>query len=85
MRIDTWLAPGPQTAAGTDPAFIIGVEFDSLLAKIITSGETFEGATNRALRALREIRLPAGLKTNIEVLAGVMAHPDWRKASMYTT
>ncbi|KAF4616510.1 hypothetical protein D9613_008775 [Agrocybe pediades] len=84
VRVDTWLTSAPIDGT-EEPQWTIGTEFDSLLAKIITKGATFEEATEKAKRSLRELRLggtngTSKLKTNIAVLLGMLLHHDWRAA-----
>ncbi|TCD62687.1 hypothetical protein EIP91_006546 [Steccherinum ochraceum] len=73
VRVDTWLS----SAFADEDSWEIGTEFDSLLAKVIVSGETLQEATQRASRALREVRLGQSVKTNRKLLAGIVEHPDW--------
>jgi len=59
---------------------MVGTDFDSLLAKIIIKGHSFDEMTQKARRALRELYIagPEGkVKTNVAVLAGVLDHTDW--------
>ncbi len=51
--------------------------FDSLLAKVIchAAGGTFEGALQRASRALRDFRVE-GIETNIGFLQALLGHPQ---------
>jgi len=58
--------------------------YDSLLVKVISSGQTFDLACNRADRALREFRI-RGVKTNIPFLENVIAHRDFRSGNATTT
>ncbi|KAL0572648.1 hypothetical protein V5O48_009306 [Marasmius crinis-equi] len=78
IRIDTWLS-SLQTNT-----FTVGTDFDSLLAKIIVHGASFEEATRRARRALQELRFRSNVRTNMEVLGGVLEHPDWRDGRVDT-
>lgn len=82
VRIDTWLETGPHG----DPLsqWTVGMDFDSLLAKVVVHAGTLEESTARALRALRETRVRGDVKTNMELLAGVMAHADWSAGTMHT-
>ncbi|MCL2195925.1 MAG: pyruvate carboxylase, partial [Oscillospiraceae bacterium] len=50
--------------------------YDSLLVKVITFDRTFEGATRKALRALKEMRI-RGVKTNIRFLENILNHPQY--------
>jgi pyruvate carboxylase len=64
VRVDQALAPD----------HVIGSSFDSLLAKIIVSGPTWETVVRKARRALDETVIE-GVKTNIPALRGIVAHP----------
>ena len=48
--------------------------YDSMLVKVIASGQTYEMAMDRMHRALTEFRI-RGVKTNIPFLENVIAHP----------
>ena len=83
VRVDTWLSSSSfQSLWG----WSVGTDFDSLLAKIIVRDESFEKATHKARRALHEFTLAPNskIKTNIDVLAGVMEHPDWKSDTINT-
>lgn len=80
VRVDTWLISGPTNRA---ESWTVGTEFDSLLAKIIIRGKTFEEMAAKARRALQEVQV-GGVKTNIAVLAGVVEHLDWRQGRVDT-
>jgi pyruvate carboxylase len=58
--------------------------YDSLLVKVISSGQTFDLACQRADRSLREFRI-RGVKTNIPFLENVIAHADFRAGLATTT
>ncbi|EAU82890.2 carboxylase:pyruvate/acetyl-CoA/propionyl-CoA [Coprinopsis cinerea okayama7 len=81
IRIDTWLSNGPY-AGSTE--WIVGTEFDSLLAKIIVRASSFEEMNQKALRALAEFSVGSTVQTNLPVLAGVVAHPDWNSGNIDT-
>lgn len=86
VRVDTWLTTGPYTHdSPIHAAWVIGTDFDSLLAKIIVRGRSFIEATDKARSALRETSVGNGtIKTNILVLAGVIDHPDWASNNIDT-
>ncbi|KIM36649.1 hypothetical protein M413DRAFT_448991 [Hebeloma cylindrosporum] len=85
VRVDTWLTNGPYAHNGVvDGEWEVGTDFDSLLAKVIVRGRTFEEATAKARRALRELNIGGGVKTNLSVLAGVIEHPDWAAGTIDT-
>ncbi|KAF5350973.1 hypothetical protein D9756_008255 [Leucocoprinus leucothites] len=83
VRIDTWLS---STSSRRISSWVVGTDFDSLLAKIIVRGGSFDEATQKAQRALRELTFGADgkIKTNINVLIGVLDHPDWRSGAIDT-
>ncbi|EIW74331.1 hypothetical protein CONPUDRAFT_67490 [Coniophora puteana RWD-64-598 SS2] len=91
VRVDTWLTATPNNQDDErETEWEVGTEFDALLAKIIIHSATWEETTARALRALRELRVGTGgdnggVKTNADVLAGVLAHPAWAKDGIDTT
>ena len=58
--------------------------YDSMLVKVITSGQSYEIAMNRARRVLSEFRI-RGVKTNIPFLENVIAHPLFRSGQATTT
>ncbi|KAH8101786.1 hypothetical protein BXZ70DRAFT_1007031 [Cristinia sonorae] len=85
VRVDTWLS----SRSRGDGDFVnlpweIGTDFDSLLAKIIVHAGSFHDASQKAIRALREVRVGKNIKTNLALLAGVVAHPDWRQGTIDT-
>ena len=58
--------------------------YDSLLVKVITSGQTYDIAMHRAHRALSEFRI-RGVKTNIPFLENVVAHPTFKSGQATTS
>ncbi|KAM5532153.1 hypothetical protein V8D89_014178 [Ganoderma adspersum] len=83
VRVDTWLSTGPY-AHVSQAEWVVGVDFDSVLAKVIVHGASFDEATARAQRALRETRITGDTKTNLQLLTGVLAHPNWRAGTTHT-
>ncbi|KAH6909412.1 carboxylase:pyruvate/acetyl-coa/propionyl-CoA, partial [Coprinopsis sp. MPI-PUGE-AT-0042] len=81
VRIDTWLSHGPN-APPSD--WTIGTDFDSLLAKIIVRGPSFEEMTQKAQCALSEFSIAGPVQTNATVLAGIINHPDWAAGDIDT-
>ena len=68
IRVDTHLISG-------HPA-IVSADFDSLLAKLIITASSWEGAVQKAQRALQDTQL-TGVKTNLPILCSIVAHPDF--------
>lgn len=58
--------------------------YDSMLAKLVAFGPTYEIAMARMHRALAEYRI-RGVKTNIPFLENVIAHPKFRAGQATTT
>ncbi len=58
--------------------------YDSLLVKMIVSGQSYEIALNRMRRALSEFRI-RGVKTNIPFLENVITHPQFCSGQATTT
>ncbi|MBS0632135.1 MAG: pyruvate carboxylase [Verrucomicrobia bacterium] len=58
--------------------------YDSMLVKVITSGQTYDIALARSRRVLSEFRI-RGVKTNIPFLENVIAHPLFRSGQATTT
>ncbi|KAL7677363.1 hypothetical protein ACOME3_003599 [Neoechinorhynchus agilis] len=57
--------------------------FDSLLCKIITRANDFDGAIKRMLRVLKEFKV-TGVKTNSPFLVNVLKNEDFRKGGVNT-
>lgn len=58
--------------------------YDSLLVKIIAHDRRFEGATSKAIRAIKETRI-RGVKTNIPFLINVLQSDTWLAGKCTTT
>jgi pyruvate carboxylase len=74
VRVDSALAPGQ----------VIGSSFDSLLAKIIASGPTWEIVVQKARRALADTSI-SGVKTNLDILRGIVASKEFAAGDCDTT
>jgi acetyl-CoA carboxylase biotin carboxylase subunit len=73
LRVDTHIEPG-----ATVPPF-----YDSMIAKVIASGETREQARRRLEAALSEVRIE-GVLTNVELLREVLATPEFSAGGIDT-
>ncbi|MBR5228736.1 MAG: pyruvate carboxylase, partial [Firmicutes bacterium] len=62
---------------------VITPYYDSLLVKITAYANTFNGAANKAARALNELQIK-GVKTNRSFLLNVLNHPTFRKGDCNT-
>lgn len=63
---------------------VITPHYDSLLVKVSTWALTFEQASAKMVRNLREFRI-RGIKTNIAFLENVINHPDFRSGKYNTS
>ena len=70
IRLDTNV-----DVSGGSP-LVVGSNFDNLLAKIIVTAPTWEATVRKAQRVLADSRIE-GVKTNISLLRGIVAHPDF--------
>ena len=73
IRLDTHVYSG----------YIIPPHYDSMIAKLITTAQTREGAISKMRRALEEFIIE-GVKTTIPFHLKLMSHPDYLKGN-YTT
>lgn len=76
IRVDTSLVNGHQA--------IVGSDFDSLLAKLIITAPTWEEVVRKAKRALEDTKI-TGVKTNLDILRGIVAHPDFAEGDCDTS
>jgi len=68
IRVDTHLI--------NDYSTIVSADFDSLLAKLIITASSWSDAVCKAKRALEDTHV-VGVKTNLDVLRGIVSHPDF--------
>ena len=69
IRVDTHLSTTKPTTVGSS--------YDSLLAKVIVRASSLEDARAKGLRALIDTTIK-GVKTNIDVLMGILSHPSFQ-------
>ena len=70
---------GGNAAAGTT----ISPYYDSLLVKVTSWDNTFEGACRRAARAISEVHI-RGVKTNIPFVTNILHHPIFKAGQCHT-
>jgi pyruvate carboxylase len=68
IRVDTHLISGHPS--------VISADFDSLIAKVIITASSWKDAVQKAQRALDDTQI-SGVKTNIDILRAIVAHPDF--------
>ena len=81
VRVDTWLTSTPRFPLRS---WSVGTDLDSLLAKIIVRGSSYDEVTARGIRSVLELSLGETVRTNAAVLAGVLLHSDWKSNSIDT-
>ncbi|GAA0816891.1 acetyl/propionyl/methylcrotonyl-CoA carboxylase subunit alpha [Spirilliplanes yamanashiensis] len=80
----TWpTGPGVRVDAGVERGSVVGGNFDSLLAKIVVTGETRTQALERARRALDETVLE-GLATALPFHRAVVRDPAFAELTVHT-
>lgn len=62
---------------------VISPYYDSLLVKITTWDNTFEGVCRKAARAINEVHV-RGVKTNIAFISNILKHPDFMAGKCHT-
>ena len=62
---------------------VISPYYDSLLVKVCAHDRTFNGMINKAVRALKEMKIE-GVKTNIGFLLNLLNHPTFRAGECNT-
>lgn len=86
-KINVYRSPagkGIRLDGGTASGAEITPFYDSLLVKIIATDRRFEGATHKAVRAIKETRV-RGVKTNIPFLINVLQSDIWNDGKCTTT
>ena len=77
IRVDS----NVNTSGGS--GLVVGSNFDNLLAKIIVTASTWEATVKKAQRVLSDSKI-SGVKTNINLLRGIVAHPDFMAGKVDT-
>ena len=62
---------------------VISPYYDSLLVKVTSWDNTFQGACRRATRAINEVHI-RGVKTNIPFVTNILAHPTFLEGKCHT-
>ena len=75
--------PGIRVDSGVADGSVVGVHYDSMLAKVIAFGATRDEACRRLARALAEIRVH-GILTNRDLLVAVLREPEFRAGHIDT-
>ena len=75
--------PGLRTDGYGYAGYATSPSYDSLMAKVIGQGPSFDVAARRTARSLAEFRIE-GVGTNISFLRALLAHPDLLAARVHT-
>ncbi|KAH7381360.1 carbamoyl-phosphate synthase L chain, ATP binding domain-containing protein [Phaeosphaeria sp. MPI-PUGE-AT-0046c] len=68
IRVDTHLTSAYST--------VVSADFDSLIAKLIITASFWPDVVRKAQRALSDTQI-SGVKTNLDMLRAIVAHPDF--------
>ncbi len=75
--------PGVRVDSGVADGSVVGVHYDSMLAKVIAHGATRDDACRRLARALAEAQVH-GITTNRDLLVGVLREAEFRAGEIDT-
>jgi acetyl-CoA carboxylase, biotin carboxylase subunit len=75
--------PGIREDCGVYTGWVVPLEYDPMLSKLVAYGETREMAIDRMLRALEEY-VVGGIKTNISLFQRILRDADFRAARIDT-
>jgi acetyl-CoA carboxylase biotin carboxylase subunit len=75
--------PGVRMDEGVYPGFVVPMDYDPLLGKLIVWASTREEAIARMSRALDEYYV-SGIKTNVDLFRKILADPAFIRAEFHT-
>jgi acetyl-CoA carboxylase, biotin carboxylase subunit len=75
--------PGIRLDSGVYPGWTVPMEYDPLLAKLATWGDTREACVRRMERALAECSV-SGIKTNVQFFREILADEAFRAGALHT-
>jgi acetyl-CoA carboxylase biotin carboxylase subunit len=75
--------PGVRMDEGVYPGFVVPMDYDPLLGKLIVWASTREEAIARMQRALDEYYV-TGIKTNVDLFRRILADPAFVRAEFHT-
>jgi acetyl/propionyl-CoA carboxylase alpha subunit len=76
--------PGIRVDSGVVEGDTIGIDYDPLIAKLISHAESRDAAFDRAAAALRSFPI-LGIRTNLTLLGRLMGHADVRRGAVHAT
>jgi acetyl-CoA carboxylase biotin carboxylase subunit len=75
--------PGVRLDSGIYPGWVVPIDYDPMLSKLIVWADTRERAIERMLRALGEYHV-GGIKTNIPLFQAILNDPSFRRGDLHT-
>jgi acetyl/propionyl-CoA carboxylase alpha subunit len=75
--------PGVRLDSGVETGSVVGVDYDPMLAKVVTYGADRREAIDRMVRALESSSVQ-GVTTNLAFLVAVLSHPAYRAGDLST-
>ncbi|MDQ1470989.1 MAG: acetyl-CoA carboxylase, biotin carboxylase subunit [Bryobacterales bacterium] len=75
--------PGVRLDSGIYPGWVVPIDYDPMLSKLIAWADTREHAIERMLRALGEYHV-GGIKTNIPLFQAILKDPAFRRGDLHT-
>jgi acetyl-CoA carboxylase biotin carboxylase subunit len=75
--------PGVRDDSGVYEGWIVPIEYDPLISKLVTWAPSRNEAVDRMLRALREYRVE-GIQTNLGFFREILNDPDFKKGEFDT-
>ena len=85
-KLVDWHVPdleGLRVDGGVESGDEVGIHYDPMLAKVITTGRDREEARRRMVRALRALSVQ-GFATNRDFLVTVLEHPKYVEGDLHT-
>ena len=83
MRLVQPGGPGIREDCGVYAGWVVPLDYDPMLSKLVAYAETREAAIDRMLRALEEYVI-GGIKTNIGLFRRILTDADFRAARIDT-
>src|SRR3984957_16544515 len=75
--------PGIREDCAVYPGWVVPLDYDPMLSKLVAFAETREAAIDRMLRALEEYVI-GGIKTNISLFRRILMDPEFRAGCIDT-
>jgi acetyl-CoA carboxylase biotin carboxylase subunit len=83
LRLRTPSGPGVRDDSGVYEGWMVPIDYDPLISKLVTWGSTRDEAIDRMRRALQEYHV-GGIKSNVSFFLEILKHQDFRKGEFDT-